>query len=293
MESRKRATLTGRMLAAGLLAGVLALAWFENRSALAQSIGAGKPILGWLQFAGAKNPAQPPALFLTVYQPARRSLTLVYMPSLSRRAGPALEAAAAQLAALAPAQRDWTGLPVWTAPGPALGDEPPLDAADWLLRQSRAPRSWLPALFSRNAPGWPLFDRLLLALDLVRLGPKDLHPAWLPPQDQAGAWLNRILTDDRQPAPERATVEVLNASGQSGIASRAKNLLRLHGADVMSVGNVERRGTTLVYDRTGRFDNAVQVARMLGCPAARPLTKVDLKSLVDVTVVLAEDCPLP
>ena len=61
----------------------------------------------------------------------------------------------------------------------------------------------------------------------------------------------------------------------------------------MSVGNVVKQERTVVYDRTGRFENAAAVARMLDCPAARALTQVDLKRLVDVSVVLAEDCPLP
>jgi hypothetical protein len=58
------------------------------------------------------------------------------------------------------------------------------------------------------------------------------------------------------------------------------------------VGNVARQERTVVYDRTGRFENAAAAARMLGCPTARPLTQVDIKRLVDVSVVLAEDCPL-
>jgi len=67
----------------------------------------------------------------------------------------------------------------------------------------------------------------------------------------------------------------------------------LNGADVMSVGNAGGPlNRTLVYDRTGGFENAAAVRRMLGCAQAQALTQVDLKRLVDVTVVLAEDCPL-
>ena len=145
-----------------------------------------------------------------------------------------------------------------------------------------------------SAAAWSCFDRLALALELQRLRPEDLRPAWLPPDIQASGLLNRlILNSDGPPAPERVTVEVLNASTKPGIASRAKNILRLKGADVMSVGNVARQERTIVYDRTGRFENAAAVARMLGCPEARALTRLDLKRLVDVSVVLAEDCPLP
>ena len=62
----------------------------------------------------------------------------------------------------------------------------------------------------------------------------------------------------------------------------------------MVVGNSEdAQDRTLVIDRIGRFENAETVRRMLGCPAARALTRIDAKCLVDVTVILAEDCLSP
>ncbi len=285
-----RKTMIGRALAAALLAGVLALAWLQSRSPLAQALSQGRPILGWLRLDG-----QTPALFLTVYQPVRRTLDLIYLPGGPRAKGPpSVEAAGTQLAALAPEAGINPGLPVWRGTLPALSGDPPLDAADWIARLVGKPRFLLRAFFQSEIADWSWFDRLALALELRRLGPEDLRPAWLPPDVQAGSLLNHlILGADDQPATERVTVEVLNASTQPGIASRAKNILRLKGADVMSVGNVARQGRTLVYDRTGRFENAAAVARMLDCPAARALTQVDLKRLVDVSVVLAEDCPLP
>lgn len=280
----------GRALAAALLAGALALAWLQSHSPLGRTISAGQPVLGWLSLDG---PA--PALVLTVYQPVRRTLDLVYLPGGPRGQGsPSLEAAGARLDALAPGLGIGAGLPVWRGTQPDSSAEPPLDAADWIARRIREPRTWLKTFSPSGSAAWPWFDRLLLALELQRLGPERLRPAWLPPEDQAGALLSRLVRGaDGQPAPERITVEVLNASPKPGIASRAKNILRLNGADVMSVGNVSGQGRTIVYDRAGRFENAAAVARMLGCPSARALTKVDLKRLVDVSVVLAEDCPLP
>jgi hypothetical protein len=286
-----RETVTGRVLAAVLLAGTLALAWRQSRSPLAKALSEGRSVLGWLKLDGRN-----PALFLTVYQPVRRTLDIVCLPGGPRaKGGLSAEAAAgARLAALAPQAGIGPGLPVWRGALAASSDEPPLDAADWLARRIREPRSWLRNFYaSRDAAG-SRFDRFLLALELQRLGPQALRPAWLPPEDQAGGWLNRLILGGGSAAPERITVEVLNASTEPGAAGRAKNILRLKGADVMSVGNVARQARTIVYDRTGRFENASAVARMLGCPAAaRALTQMDLKRLVDVSVVLADDCPLP
>jgi hypothetical protein len=280
-----RETLTGRLLAAGLLAGTLALAWLQNRSPLARALAEGRPVLSWLKLTG-----QTPALFLAVYQPGPRTLDLVHVPS---RGSPSVEEAAGRLAALAPNAGIRADLPVWSGTDPHASGDAALDAADWVSRLIHDPRSWLRER-DGAAPALPPFDRLLLALEFLRLGPESLRPAWLPPDVQAGGLLNRlILGADALPAPDRITVEVLNSSSQPGVASRAKNVLRLRGADVMSVGNAVGPGRTVVYDRTGRFESAAAARRMLGCPAARAVTQVDLRRLVDVSVVLAEDCPLP
>jgi len=308
-----RQTSLGRLLAAALLCGALALAWAQSRSPLARALAQGRPVLGWLAL-DSSGAGQAPALFFTVYQPVSRTLDLVYLPG-GPRAGrkeirpagtcgtsdtagakglPSEEAAGAQLAALAPAVGIGPGLPVWRGTLPPASGEPPLDAADWMARRIHEPRSWPKTFSPSGIATWSWFDRLALALELQRLRPESLRPAWLPPEDQAGSLINRlILGSGGPPAPERITVEVLNASTKPGIASRAKNILRLKGADVMSVGNVAGQGRTVVYDRMGRFENAAAVARMLDCPTARPLTQVDLKRVVDVSVVLAEDCPLP
>ena len=308
-----------RALAAVCLAAVASLAWLEWRSCLAQTLRAGRPLLAWVALA-APGTERPPALCLAVYQPLRRTLDLVAIPGSTktpdnrtldaryaeaRRGGadPAAatralaEAAAQTLAPMIPSWSDWPGLLLWRGTQPAAEDEPPLVAARWLLRRS-GPRLWsemLRAMPGVCGPAGRPWDRLLLVLELQRLRPDSIRPAWLPPEDQAQAFFADRL-DARPPAlpGERPTVEVLNASRAPGVASRAKNLLRLRGADVMVVANADAaQERTLVIDRLGRFANAVDVRRMLGCPAARAVTRIDLKRLVDVTVILAEDCPLP
>ena len=88
------------------------------------------------------------------------------------------------------------------------------------------------------------------------------------------------------------TAEVLNATGQKGVASQATKVLRLNGVDVVFTGNESARSQTAVYDRSGRFEAAEKVAALLGCPESAAQTQINLKKLVDVTVVLSGDCEI-
>lgn len=156
------------------------------------------------------------------------------------------------------------------------------------------------AVMPRTLTGWaralrPLsFERALLLIKLAQLGPDQVRPAYLPddPSD-AQAFLSVALGSAEAP-PQKTpiTVEVLNASSQRGIAYDVTKFLRSKGADVVHYGNIAGPAAvsqTMVYDRTGRFENAEWVRDRLGCPAAA-VSQVSAKSLVDVTVVLADDC---
>ena len=92
-----------------------------------------------------------------------------------------------------------------------------------------------------------------------------------------------------------ARVEVLNASGTSGLARRATDALRAAGFDVVYFGNAS--GATaaaadsgsVVIDRIEDVTRAQAVARALGI--ARVLTRADTSLLLDATVVLGKDWP--
>ncbi len=274
-----------RASAALLVAAVLALAWLERRSPQGQALREGRPCVFCFELDSGPAP-KTRSLFAAVFHPRQRTLDLIYLPQTSARTkGRHSETPEELLSRLVPAWKDGSGLPLWEAQVPTLSDEPPLDARDWILRHG--------LLHFKSS--WLHFDRLVLALEINRLRPQDVRPAWLPPESVAGPFLERrLLSQSEETGVDHPAVEVLNATPNPGIASRAKNMLRFKGADVMSVGNavgVQRR--TLVYDRTGQFENAASVLRMLGCPAAQALTRVDFKRIVDVTVVLAADCPLP
>lgn len=90
-------------------------------------------------------------------------------------------------------------------------------------------------------------------------------------------------------AGDRVVVEVLNASGQVGLARAATRRLRDAGLDVVYFGNdaADDRDSTEVLVRRGDARNGLLVAEALGAGAVR--TAPDPARLVDVTVRLGRD----
>jgi anionic cell wall polymer biosynthesis LytR-Cps2A-Psr (LCP) family protein len=87
------------------------------------------------------------------------------------------------------------------------------------------------------------------------------------------------------------TVEVLNGTKTSGLASRARDLFQSYGLEVFSPGNADNDGydVTVVLDRKGKLENAKKVADIINCTRiySRPDTEMD--QAVDVTVILGKD----
>lgn len=134
-------------------------------------------------------------------------------------------------------------------------------------------------------------DRWLLTIELSRLGKDDVRRAVVP-EDAADKLLLAAAIDAPSPPDAKPpTVEVLNASGLTGLAGAATRRLRAKGADVLTSGNAaQTRARTVIYDRMGRPERADRVRDLLGCPAPDVETRVDRRRLVDVTVELGEDC---
>lgn len=279
MEFSAEVIRAQRVLLGVFLAALAAAAWCESRSAVAACLRTGQP---WLGVLAAKVPgASAEQEFLLIYQPERRLLDLVYLtPGIK-------DGLSAALDDLPLAKTD--AAPPIIAETPAAWPElePPLAARDWLIRRLHGRGFWKEA-----AKG---FDRLLLALEWQRLPPGRVRVSWLPEEeDDRRAFFGRVLA---APAPKEGpapTVEILNATGKPGVASSAKDVLRLQGVDVINVGNVASvRPDTVVYDRTGRAGNAESVRQSLGCAAARTATQIGAQKLVDVTIVLGLDCAQP
>lgn len=90
---------------------------------------------------------------------------------------------------------------------------------------------------------------------------------------------------------ERITVEVLNASGRSGLARTATRLLRQAGIDVVYFGNAPAElgglDSTRVVLRRGAAATAEAVRRALG--AGVVVVERDSARLLDVSVLLGTD----
>lgn len=87
----------------------------------------------------------------------------------------------------------------------------------------------------------------------------------------------------------RVRVEVLNGSGESGLARAATGALRDQGFDVVSFGNAgtQSEEISVVMDRVGRMEMAQQVAEALGILHVR--SEPDSTLFLDVTVRLGKD----
>lgn len=87
------------------------------------------------------------------------------------------------------------------------------------------------------------------------------------------------------PAGVRIRVEVLNATGQRGLARRGTTAMRDAGFDVVSTGNWDARlDSSLVIVRTGNAEWGRLAVKTLG--EARVLTRADSSRYVDLTIVL-------
>jgi hypothetical protein len=90
------------------------------------------------------------------------------------------------------------------------------------------------------------------------------------------------------PATLRGRLEVLNATGRSGLARAATGQLREAGFDVVFFGNArERRDSSVVLDRIGRRDIADAAAAALSIHSVR--TAKDSTLLLDATIVIGAD----
>lgn len=102
-----------------------------------------------------------------------------------------------------------------------------------------------------------------------------------------GTLYPKVDADTMRLVPDtvRIKVELLNASGERGLARRAMRYFRDRGFDVVSVGNAsEPVDTSVVLDRTGHPDWAELAARAAG--GARTEARPDTSRYLDLTVLL-------
>ncbi len=307
-----------RVLAALLLMAALAAVWIESKSTLATSVRENRPWLAWLE-ARERGGTSAPSLHLLIYDPVPRRLVLLHVPNTLKidkkmtlerayfealKATASLEPAAAAAENLAEARLRELSPETFPTVSTRLaleippieeGDEPVVAVAVELKSRARRPRSWV-SLLRR---GWRALiagdpaaaDPVLFALEMRRIPFENFSLARLPDNDNAPALLSRLMSTEIVSEDIRATtVEVLNGTPESGLASRAAKMLRFKGADVLSTASTESRARTLIYDRVGDFHRAVAVRLALRCRSARAVTRIDPTRAVDVSVALGADC---
>jgi hypothetical protein len=86
-------------------------------------------------------------------------------------------------------------------------------------------------------------------------------------------------------------IEVLNGCGVPGIAGQFTEYLRAKGFDVVKMENYESFNVTktIVIDRQGNLQGAIQVAEALGLGKERAVQEVNDTYLLDISVVLGKD----
>lgn len=125
---------------------------------------------------------------------------------------------------------------------------------------------------------------------------KPVGALWVPNRQLASRMAAMIVAGrppaedvpDIAPQSTRITVNVWNASGQTGLAYRGTRFLRRAGFDVVDWGTYAvTQAQTRVIDRKGRIGNARQVAESLGVDSYH--SEPNPKIYVDVEVVIGEN----
>lgn len=93
------------------------------------------------------------------------------------------------------------------------------------------------------------------------------------------------------------SIEIINASGITGLANKLSNKMRLLGFDVINTGNYPFNyeipfnylDNTIVIDRSGNIELAISTADSLGLGRNKVTQIVNKKLLLDVTVLIGKD----
>jgi LCP family protein required for cell wall assembly len=152
------------------------------------------------------------------------------------------------------------------------------------------------------------WDLLTAVMELKDLKPADIRLAQLPGEPRGDYWeiddqnctglFDRIFVTTGTPASQtvmvgpRVRVEVWNASGKNKLADRVNWMLRKQGYDVVEWGTISvNQKKSIIKDLTGNLRPAQRIADILQC--GEVITRYDARRLVDISVILGEDCVLP
>lgn len=88
-------------------------------------------------------------------------------------------------------------------------------------------------------------------------------------------------------------VNILNASGEVGLASKAKEFLRVRGFDVVEIGNHKALlENSAVIDRLGDIGSTYKVAYAMGINDSLITTQIDSSMFLRSTIIIGKDFAL-
>lgn len=97
-------------------------------------------------------------------------------------------------------------------------------------------------------------------------------------------------TISRSTAQEVIQLNILNACGADGLASKAKEYLRSRGFDVVEIGNSENfMEQSIIIDRLGDIQSSKQLAYALGIKDSLIVTRIDSNLFIRATVMIGAD----
>lgn len=89
---------------------------------------------------------------------------------------------------------------------------------------------------------------------------------------------------------KKIQLNVLNASGESGIASKTRNHLRSLGFDVVEIGNYDKMiDSTIIIDRLGDNTSSFKLSKAIGLEENKIQTVIDSSLFLRATLVLGKD----
>ena len=279
-----------RFLLAAILLILLVFAGLHAISPMAARQHDGTPLVAWLDVGEEGKSGLSAAKYIVIYSWQRRILDLVRvdtflldLPDLARSPAISLNV---RLPAIFGAPSSPEAVKAWILSWPR-------DARFW-LRLPRVTR----LLRAGTSPPMPLYDLYLLALEGYRLRPEAIRLAWLPKPPEDRRLLGILLGQDPTPVPvsladrpASVTVQILNASGDGGVALQATKVLRLRKADVVDFGNAPAAAErTQLIDRSGDYEAAAQIRQALGCgPRTEIIIRIEPNPRAVVTVMLGKD----
>ncbi|MCX6154010.1 MAG: LytR C-terminal domain-containing protein [Candidatus Kapabacteria bacterium] len=85
-------------------------------------------------------------------------------------------------------------------------------------------------------------------------------------------------------------VNILNACGERGLASKVKSYLRARGFDVVEVGNFSKTlDKSVIYDRVGDLQSAKKVAYAVGINDSLVASQLDSSLFLRTSIVIGKD----